>query len=172
MSFPLYRALCMSDLVFGIREGRGASSIDCKDHLLTALSSNTTGYYIDLLAAILVYYPVHISYLIAYQLLPPELIPHSQYAHNTSFTHILFHTDSPLLQPLSSIPPMCNTSAIMTSIPPPQLTLGFESCTHCWNRWSYLRSVVWFECTGLCLWKLVQAGRALNMHADMGSLSA
>ena len=119
MSFPLYRAMCMSDLIFRIQgKQRCIKYSDYKDHLLAVLSSNTTGYYIDLLAAILVYYPVHISYQIAYQLLPPELIPHSQYTHNTSFTHILFHTDSSLLQPLSSIPPTCNRSAIMTSIPP------------------------------------------------------
>jgi uncharacterized MAPEG superfamily protein len=35
------------------------------------------------------------------------------------------------------------------------------------NRLSYLRSVVWFGCTGLCMWTLVQAGVAWNMSKGL-----
>lgn len=35
------------------------------------------------------------------------------------------------------------------------------------NRLSYLRSVVWFGCTGLCMWTLVQAGAAWNMSKTL-----
>jgi uncharacterized MAPEG superfamily protein len=35
------------------------------------------------------------------------------------------------------------------------------------NRWSYLRSAVWFGCTGLCMWTLHQAGVTLNATSSL-----